>query len=132
MEIKPTYVTFEQAKLLKEKGFKSKSRYYDGSGELVKVPDIPENDYRHTNNFAQRFRYEAPEQWQVLEWLRVEKGIWVHVYYLTDRNCWCWDCYKYLEDGLLNEPGFSFNMNLKSPQEAYSAAFDYILKKYFR
>ena len=76
-QIEPHYVTFEQAKWLKEKGFKSKSRYYDGSGELVETPDIPKNDYTHTNNYIQRFRWEAPEQHVVVEWLRVNYGIWI-------------------------------------------------------
>ena len=129
-EIKPTYVTFEQAKWLKEKGFKGRSRYYGGSGELVEVPNIIENDYRHTNNEMQRFRWEAPEQHQVVEWLRINHGIWVSVgvgnLFYEDKffilikkyNIDRWELTP-----LDNESHSPYD----TPQEAYSAAFDYIL-----
>lgn len=55
-------IEFKTAQLAKEKGFKSKSRYYGGDGKLVEFPDILENDYRYTNNVMQRFAYEAPTQ----------------------------------------------------------------------
>jgi hypothetical protein len=121
-EIKPTYVTFEQAKWLKEKGFKGRSRYYGGSGELVEVPNIIEYDYRHTNNEMQRFRWEAPEQWQVCEWLRVKYGIWIYVLpYSTLFR-------PYAEELVDNDKfGKWEGHKYSTPQEAYSAAFDYIL-----
>ena len=68
--MKDQLIEFETAKLAKEKGFKSKSRYYDGSGKLVDTPNISENDYSHTNNMMQRFRYEAPTQSLLQRWLR--------------------------------------------------------------
>jgi hypothetical protein len=80
-------ISFETAKLAKEKGFESKSRYYNGSGELVEVPNIPENDYRYTNNIAQRFRYEAPTQSLLQKWLRVNHDIHIEIVYWTD-NTW--------------------------------------------
>jgi hypothetical protein len=71
--------------------------------------------------------YKTKGGGQVVEWLRDNYGIWIHVYYLTEEKCWGWDCYKYLNDNtLLNTPAISFKMNLQSPQEAYLAAFDYI------
>lgn len=73
--LKESIISFETAKLAKEKGFKSKSRYYDASGDLVETPTVTENDYRHTNNDFQRFRYEAPAQSLLQKWLREEKGI---------------------------------------------------------
>jgi len=128
-EIKPTYTTFEQSKLLKEKGFKSKSRYYDGSGKLVEPPDIPENDYRHTNNEMQRFRWEAPEQHVVVEWLRVNHGIWVYVKRCCEiRNNEAFDKFQPIIEFI---PQIKFDITdlptFDSPQEAYSAAFDYVL-----
>ena len=129
-EIKPTHVTFEQAKLLKEKGYKSKSRYYGGSGELVEVPNIIENDYRHTNNIIQRFRWEAPEQHQVVEWLRINHGIWVSVNIAMDDK-WYFELYN-LKDKrnaeiIIEDENVTDFHN--STKEAYSAAFDYILKE---
>lgn len=121
MEIKPKYITFEQAKLLKEKGFNTTTSafYFEEDKSFFKTIEVN----------TEKGIILAPEQWQVIEWLRVKHSIWIHVYYLTENKCWGWDCYKYeKENGLLNEPAISFKMNLQSPQEAYSAAFDYIFK----
>lgn len=119
--IEPTYVSFEQAKWLKEKGYKSKSRYYDGSGKLVSVPNIPENDYRHTNNYMQTFRWEAPEQSQVVEWLRLNHGIWVTAEMIPFEKGRFFEYSICDFDNCLKQNGV-----YESPQEAYSAAFDYI------
>ena len=135
-EIKPTYATFEQAKWLKEKKFKGRSRYYGGSGELVEVPNIIENDYRHTNNEMQRFRWEAPEQHQVVEWLRVNHGIWVYPLPIDD-DMKLWQCRVIKGEPFTNVKntlkiitcGEISYRSLHSPQEAYSAAFDYIKNK---
>jgi len=126
MEIKPTYVSFSQAKLLKDKGFKGRSRYYGGSGELVEVPDIIENDYRHTNNEMQMFRWEAPEQWMVVEWLRINHGIWVSVdmIYEIDQTGFWYSIRQSKDDDM----GIDYD-EYPTPQEAYSEAFDYILNK---
>jgi hypothetical protein len=121
-EIKQTHVTFEQAKWLKEKRYKSKSRYYGGSGELVEVPNIIENDYRHTNNEMQRFRWEAPEQHQVVEWLRVNHGIWVYVVGGGNNRY-----YPMYQDKNQYKLALDLDKCYDTPQEAYSAAFDYIL-----
>ena len=129
-KIIPAYVSFEQAKSLKEKGFKGRSRYYGGSGELVEVPNIIENDYRHTNNEMQRFRWEAPEQHQVVEWLRINHGIWVSVNIAMDDK-WYFELYN-LKDKrnaeiIIEDKNVTDFHN--SPKEAYSAAFDYIKNK---
>ena len=56
-----TPVSSPIAKLLKEKGFKSKSAaFYDGVGELF--------HYTHSNNAMQRFRYGAPTIAEVVMW----------------------------------------------------------------
>jgi hypothetical protein len=80
----------------------------------------------------------APEQWQVIEWLRVKHGIWVTSNPLGDSKDWpMWD-FKVLD---LKNPNSAVEYELKNlsktyeeiiansfnlPQEAYSAAFDYI------
>jgi signal peptidase I len=99
MEIKPTYVTFEQAKLLKEKGF-----------EVKEV----------------RGGYLVPEQWQVVEWLRVKHGIWTVVNWGTnnDEVVWYYGISKIgINSAFMEKPYY------KTPQEAISAAFDYCLKE---
>jgi hypothetical protein len=126
--MKPHYVTFEQAKLLKEKGFNEfdNNHYYDKNGVIFFCQTFSESYKQIVAGKGSNI--SAPEQWQVVQWLLEKYGVWIHVYYLTEDLCWGWDCYYYKnENGLINEPAFSFSMNLQSPQQAYSAAFDYIL-----
>jgi hypothetical protein len=125
MNIQPTYATFEQAKLLKEKGFDLKSKYH--------YPDLSEKqeiclttDWNNFTDMAGNSEYfTAPKQWQVVEWLRVNHGLWIVV-----------------NLGIVHEKGTMFFANIikfgkhhkskhrtlfyTSPQEAYSTAFDYI------
>jgi len=119
--LEPKYVTFEQAKWLKEKGYKSKSRYYDGSGKLVSVPNIPENDYRHTNNYMQRFRWEAPEQWEVVEWFEQRFNVYIDTRCVNSTRGDNFEfCIHKMNDIIETKNGFN------TRQEAYSEAFDYI------
>jgi hypothetical protein len=103
-EIKPHYVTFEQAKLLKEKGF----------------DDYNEHIYR-------------PQQWQVVEWLRVEKEVWIQIMkynYLTkeyDSHDYYYRIYNWKGPVQIRQ-FHKYSEDYTSPQEAYSAAFDYILE----
>jgi hypothetical protein len=131
-EIKPTYATFEQAKWLKEKDFNENCLAFYGkpnkalyepilNGENKIKKDNWNDEIKKYNN-----RISAPEQWQVVEWLRVNHGI--HVFYLfeieTKKYSWeVWDDKK--------EQNHSYNTDsskwdFNSPQEAISAAFDYI------
>lgn len=119
--IEPTYVSFEQAKWLKEKGYKSKSRYYDGSGKLVSVPNISGNDYRHTNNYMQRFRWEAPEQWEVVEWFEQRFNVYIDTRCVNSTRGDNFEfCIHKMNDIIETKNGFN------TRQEAYSAALDYI------
>ncbi len=118
--IKATYVTFEQAKLLKEKGFDNISctGYYFGTDDCVNVISTKQHK---TNN-----KCLAPEQWQVVEWLRINHGIWVEVVIYENKN---FESEIYITKNpdvkhIFNKPAELYN----SPQEAYSAAFDYVLK----
>lgn len=120
-EIKPTYVTFEQAKLLKENGFdiSTDTCFHALLGYEIEAPINWDNG---------RGYLVRPEQWQVVEWLRVKHGIWISVscelggyyaYYSVHAT-------KYVNSSI--QKGWINGGNaLKSPQEAYSAAFDYVL-----
>ena len=121
--IEPHYVNYDFAKFLKEKGFNLHTlTYWDKRDGLI------ENGIKLDNhNNRGDWGISRPEHWQVIEWLRLNHGIWIHVYYLTEEQAWGWDCYRYKkENGLLNKPAISFSMKLQSPKESYSAAFDYI------
>ena len=121
--MKPAYITFEQAKILKEKKFDVRVKsFYDVIGELNTI----ENDEMNTKGFANRHlpkgECSAPEQHIVIEWLRIKHNIhiWVNPIAVGD--------YKYtiLSNEWLRFETEKFGYN--SPQEAYSAAFDYVLK----
>jgi hypothetical protein len=132
-EIKPTYVTFEQAKWLKEKEFdiKCKNYYVEGDKELNEGFDHEYwGDYRCINWNADVIGIKpfdgfssAPEQWQLVEWLLVNHGIWVFL----ERGLEPVNFYPVIDN---NHKVTSFKyhppMWYNSPQEAYSAAFDYI------
>jgi hypothetical protein len=91
--------------------------------------------------------YSAPEQWQVCEWLRHNHGIWIlvlpqdrsgvdfrinkseypsHALFFSiikyEKN---YSCKELINTS--NDKGKLF-LHFDTPQEAYSAAFDYILK----
>ena len=113
------YVTFKQAKWLKEKGLNKDSleiecnQGYDFRGDGT-------NMVYNGRHIEHSLFYSAPEQWQVVEWLRVNHGIWI--------------CIKlrYGYEFIIQKTEFPFEIiyrdgTFKSPQEAYSAAFDYIL-----
>jgi hypothetical protein len=132
-EIKPTYVTFEQSQWLKDKGFdvKCKNYYLERDKELHEGFDHEYwGDYRCVNWNADVIGIKpfdgfssAPEQWQIVEWLRVNHGIWVFL----ERGLEPVNFYPVIDD---NHKVTSFKYYLpmwyNSPQEAYSAAFDYI------
>ena len=132
-EIKPTYVTFEQAKWLKEKGF-------DEPCTALFIHEIIQGNtewdilelFERNNNDTYEFllscdmdwqkNYLRPEQWQVVEWLRVNHGIWIYCKYQKRGKI-----IFVIED--LQGNNITISPDLNSPQEAYSAAFDYILKE---
>lgn len=110
--IQPEHATFEQSKLLKAKGFDKECKYYY---------DIEFNELAfHSGYIADTYKnselvdkVSAPEQWQVVEWLWVNHDIWVFVYRPNETG--------YFAHNLENKAKYD------SPQEAYSAAFDYVL-----
>jgi hypothetical protein len=126
MEIKPTYVTWEQAKLLADKKLLIHTRYGYTKDGVLERPHYGETYIN--SDFENSLTYSAPEQWQVVEWLRIVHGIWVDVNYLKrfKFSCGITDI-KEIPD---EDSGIRFTSSFhESPQEAYSAAFDYILKE---
>jgi hypothetical protein len=122
-EIKPTYVTFEQAKLLADKNFNELcNQGYNKSEEYLGnlVVNFP-------NKNSEDIVISAPEQWQVLEWLRLNHGIWIMVCF-ANKTQWFFDILNYGYSGH-KKSIYRSNYDYVSPQEAYSAAFDYILKE---
>ena len=127
--IQPTYVIYPQAVWLKEKGFDipqnkmysygtpmfghvKEVKFYNG--DLHECASTPYNWNDWSNKPTATEYYSAPEQWLVVEWLRINHGIWIEV-----RNTYDGNGYRCFFDG--KEHVF------QTPQEAYSAAFDYII-----
>jgi hypothetical protein len=137
-EIKPTYVTREQANRLKEKEFDLPTyAYYSGlnfyTGEYKNHSQTTIGD---TPMHKMLIGYtSAPEQWQVVEWLRVNHGIWINIepeeygqYYYVKLNVCSQELWEDLDKRHeVITAHRKFNNEHKTPQEAYSAAFDYIL-----
>lgn len=120
--MEPKYITFEQAKWLKEKGFNEviKTLYNENGTELVKGT-LPNS----LTNY-----YSAPEQHQVVDWLLEKHGIWIEVRHIKTFgvNRFHIIIWKYGEEDYHtihcgNGVGYEV---WDTPQEAYSAAFDYI------
>jgi len=148
MEIEPKYVTFEQAVWFKERGFDEECKYYYDLEykkltfhveDLWKNSEI-ENGYP-AGTFPKCRKYptpmiSAPEQWMVAEWLRLNHGIWITP--IPRLNSWIFSIVEvktsnhyslididfYGDNDYLTSKGIPTIM--MSPQEAYSAAFDYI------
>ena len=111
-EIKPTYVTFEQAQGFKDKGldFWCKYRYTDFNGIIRLEED------------ASELHPVAPEQWQVIEWASLVHNIDIEarpVRYAGDIKTSYYQ--SYINGCIINMSKFS------TRQQAYSAAFDYVL-----
>lgn len=116
--IKPTYITFNQAVWLKQKGFNfnvNSTCCISKEGLTIK-----------NQGCAERNRcLIAPEQWQVIEWLRVNHALWIYVIY--EQGKWHCNIQDITHTTLNEEDCRFFNISMfNSPQEAYSAAFDWI------
>lgn len=120
-----TPVSFELAKLLKEKEYKDKNmlgtvrlsepEYYDHNGIIHNIKDIfEEKDYKIEDCF------NAPTISDVVMWLYEKHEIWIGVEASDDFTMFCFRVRKKEVSRL------SFDYN--SPTEAYEAAIKYTLK----
>jgi hypothetical protein len=122
-EIKPRHVNSEQAKLLKEKGFDIECRMCIEEGDERPLPFNCGNTI-HKNSLHPY--YSAPEQWQVVEWLRVKHGVWIFSDYGKKTKNWYYNI-QFLPTQTTHIERILWQDGFETPQEAYSAAFDYIL-----
>lgn len=121
MKIEPKHATFAQSKWLKEKGFNVPCRaYYHERFEDKSEPD--ETSTEDSNDELHKEAYCAPEQWKVVEWLRINHGLWLYCEQIDLFNEIKYGA-RYCKDKENNSVN---SIKYNSPQEAYSAAFDYI------
>ena len=131
-DIKPSYVDFGISKLLKEKGFDVPCKMCVMNGAELPLPFDVGNTL-HINSLHPY--YSSPEQWQVVEWLRVNFGIhtevscdcfgelWVAKLSVCSENVWK----DRSKTGKIVNAHYSFANIHYSPKDTYSAAFEYIL-----
>jgi len=123
MEINPTYVNFKQAKLLKEKGFDVRlKKVYNILGELWDS----HYQYMENSNPDCGAVCVAPEQWVVVEWLRVNHNIFIEttIAILHEYESAIYDIEKIKNYKLLSVSKIN---HFKTPQEAIASAIDYVL-----
>ena len=101
-----TPVSFETAKLLKEKGFNKRSEpyRYSNTGELTLLEGL-----------------DAPTIAEVVMGLYEKYGIWISVYQYKDHAADVNDDYMFRSN-------YTKIREYKTPKEAYEAAIEYTLK----
>jgi hypothetical protein len=79
MKIESQYVSYEIAKLLKQKGFNELTRTYytldNTEKEWILIGSNSKSFWNHQNDEV----YSAPEIWQVVEWLDQKYSIYIYV-----------------------------------------------------
>jgi hypothetical protein len=109
--------------LLKEKSFYVDCKeIYNTLGELW---------YSHYSSMNNNYvdpgaTCTAPEQWMVVEWLRIKHGIWISVGINGLDKTFQFSIHCYEQQGSLENIN---NCGYGTPEEACSAAFSYILSK---
>jgi hypothetical protein len=125
-QFKPTYVTFEQAKILYDKGL---TREYLGHEHA----SLCENYYTETGEFngdciehikklmrkESTFLYPAPNQWETIEWLLDNHNI--NLSYLYDGKKW------YCRISNIGDPQYFLTQSKSTRKEALSDGITYIL-----
>jgi hypothetical protein len=129
-KIEPHYVNFNTAKWLKEKGFDIDCKMcVEDEGERP----LPFNCGNTIHKNSLHPYYSAPEQWQVVEFLRINHGIWIEVRHIKTFgvNRFHLIIWKYGEEDYHTihcDNGVGYEV-WDTPQAAYNAAFDYIKDK---
>jgi hypothetical protein len=122
-------VSFELAKLLKEKGYgnvaphKLNRNYYNHKGELNGNVTDYIKAFVSKKELTDLETVDAPTITEVVMWLYEKQGVWISVHYHKSKRfsvTICDECDNSLSDGLF---GDLYN----SPTEAYEAAIEYIL-----
>jgi hypothetical protein len=131
-DMQPKYCTFEQAKLLKEKGYEIDTEevlFCKDEINNIKEHQIKNRNFIYAGGIIYKIEeneYRIYEQWQVVEWLNSECFIDISVsistsgYYMYE----IWKLQNKAEQGWIRYKSY---YGFKSRQEAYSAAFDYVL-----
>lgn len=128
IKINKNYITFEQAKFLVDKGF----NYHDIFEDFADYYDhnIPNGHNRIHNSDFPMDNYPdisvwipIPQQWQVVDYLRIKYNIWISV-----QQDWYDGEFLGYKAEIQEFDGVTTTKTFDTPQEAYSEAFDCIIK----
>lgn len=109
------YVSFETAKLLKEKGFDEYTiSYYDKNGSF----GFNEVDTRVSNG------YQRPTIQMAMKWLREVHSLWCEISW-EGKGLWCMEVFSLMDEEFI--PG-SIVHEIKSYEEACESAIKYCLE----
>jgi len=132
-KIEPTYVTFEQAKWLKEKGFDVACSALFISASEYQLIDISDFKSKHNSNKFWPNDISAPEQHQVVEWLLQNHRLDIIIKYPESKtnkvegiNSVYYDLEIYKLQGGDAYKVYKFIGISDKKQKAYSSAIDYI------
>ena len=129
-----TYVNFEIAKLLKEKGFKQPCFYYYDKNVKLNEPYLENGsstdvEFRvdltdflgHHNSYSTQY-ISVPTIAEAVMWLYEKHKIWIHCEICFDGNSFIPKITKVVENL------YPFDTQFKSPTEAYEAAIKHTLE----
>ena len=113
-----TPISYELAKLLKEKGFNKPCRWYMKDGVTL-------SDSNETNDYLITGYYSAPTIAEVVMWLYENHGIWISVdMVFEEHQTGFWYCIRESKDTDHAITSDEYN----TPTEAYEVAIQYCLK----
>jgi hypothetical protein len=120
------YVSYEAARLLKEKGYNEVvESYYDTLGELNEVRSIFQNSVAD-NSFLHRFGdyYAAPTKAEAIDWLE-DKGLVIEVFSarIGENRKWCYSIINTKTDITIETP-YKFSTRLEAEEAAIIKALE--------
>lgn len=118
--IEEAYVSFETAKLLKEKGFDEPCRYYYSSdGKIYRVYGLKDRNYTGVNTFS------VPFQALAMKWLREVHNIHIGINPISGKgyNAIIYDVADFDDYGIISDTEFFFHV-----EEACEAAIKYCIE----
>lgn len=120
--ITENYVSFETAKLLKEKGFDAKCDYLYVDGELVRARGWACNWNQGETLFTDyKNECSAPTLQMAMKWLREEHNIFIRIIQSHIEYCSCEIYYNKVQY-------YQFRESFNSYEEAADAAIKYCLE----
>lgn len=122
--IKEDYVSFETAKLLKEKGFDE-----DFDADIVKWYNVKGEDENLCSLVDFRI-YKCPSLAMAMKWLREKYNIYISIQpdFPSDKDykiCWCWSA-SILHENCISTKGYQ--CYIETYEEATEAAIKYCLE----